>query len=51
MSNKGVDGRGRYGNEVGNSLRSKRERETNRWGRKEAASPEYIRGGQGLAEG
>ena len=27
MSHKGVDGRGRYGNEVGNSLRRKRERE------------------------
>ena len=28
MSHKGVNGRGRYGNEVGNSLRNKR------WGRK-----------------
>ena len=27
MSHKGVDRRGRYGNEVGNSLRRKRERE------------------------
>ena len=30
MSHKGVDGRGRYGNEVGNSLRNKRERERER---------------------
>ena len=29
MSHKGVDGRGRYGNEVGNSLRRQ---ETGRWG-------------------
>jgi len=48
MSHKGVDGRGRYGNEVGNSLCNKRQ--TNRGGRRLQAE-ELIRGGQGLAEG
>ena len=51
MSHKGVDGRGRYGNEVGNSLRSKRERDEP-MGEEGGCKPEeYIRGGQGLAEG
>ena len=49
MSHKGVDGRGRYGNEVGNSLRSKRDEPM---GEEGGCKPEeYIRGGQGLAEG
>ena len=47
----GVDGRGRYGNEVGNSLRNKRE--TNRWGRKgckpEGSNKEVLRPSRGLA--
>ena len=30
MSHKGVNGRGQYGNKVGNSLRNKRERERER---------------------
>ena len=46
----GVDRRGQYGNEVGNSLRNKRERRTDKGGR--AASPrDHIRRCQGLAEG
>ena len=45
----GVDGRGRYGNEVGNSLRSKRDEPM---GEEGGCKPEeHIRGGQGLAEG
>ena len=49
MSHKGVDGRGRYGNEVGNSLRNKREKPI---GEERAVSPrELIRRRQGLAEG
>ena len=49
MSHKGVDGRGRYGNEVGNSLRNKRDEPM---GEEGGCKPkEYIRGGQGLAEG
>ena len=49
MSHKGVDGRGRYGNEVGNSLRSKRDEPM---GEEGGCKPEeHIRGGQGLAEG
>ena len=54
MSHKGVDGRGRYGNEVGNSLRrQERERERDEpMGEEGGCKPEeYIRGGQGLAEG
>ena len=39
MSHKGVDGRGRYGNEVGNSLRSKRQ--TDRGGRRLQAQGVY----------
>ena len=49
MSHKGVDGRGRYGNEVGNSLRNKRGEPM---GEEGGCRPEeFIRGGQGLAEG
>ena len=48
MSHKGVDGRGRYGNEVGNSLRNKRRTDGEEGGCK---PEELIRGGQGLAEG
>ena len=51
MSHKGVDGRGRYGNEVGNSLhRQERERDEP-MGKEGGCKPEeHIRGGQGLAE-
>ena len=50
MSHKGVDGRGRYGNEVGNSLR--RQERDEPMGEEGGCKPkEYIRGGQGLAEG
>ena len=50
MSHKGVDGRGRYGNEVGNSLR--RQERDELMGEEGGCKPEkYIRGGQGLAEG
>jgi hypothetical protein len=44
----GVDGRGRYGNEVGNSLRNKRRTDE---GGRGCKPEELIRGGQGLAEG
>ena len=48
MSHKGVNGRGRYGNEVGNSLSTGDEP----MGEEGGCKPEeYIRGGQGLAEG
>ena len=47
MSHKGVDGRGRYGNEVGNSVARDEP-----MGEEGGCKPEeYIRGGQGLAEG
>ena len=54
-SQRRVNGRGRYGNEVGNSLRrQERERERERdepIGEEGGCKPEeYIRGGQGLAE-
>ena len=49
MSYKGVDRRGRYGNEVGNSLRNKRDEPI---GEEGAVSPrELIRRCQGLAFG
>ena len=42
MSHKGVDGRGRYGNEVGNSLRrQERERRTDGGGRRLQARGVY----------
>ena len=48
MSHKGVDGRGQYGNEVGNSLKGRDEP----MGEEGGCKPEeHIRGGQGLAEG
>ena len=50
MSHKGVDGRGRYGNEVGNSLR-RQERDEPMGEEGDCKPKEYIRGGQGLAEG
>ena len=52
MSHKGVNRRGRYGNEVGNSLhRQERERDE-LIGEEGGCKPkEHIRGGQGLAEG
>ena len=50
MSHKGVDGKRRYGNEVGNSLR--RQERDELMGEEGGCKPEeYIRGGQGLAEG
>ena len=53
MGHKGVDKRGRYGNEVGNSLRNKRERERDKpIGEEGAVSlKKLIRRCQGLAEG
>ena len=50
MSHKGVDGRGQYGNEVGNSLR--RQERDEPMGEEGGCKPEeLIRGSQGLAEG
>ena len=52
MSHKGVDRRGRYGNEVGNSLRRQERERDEPIGEEGGCKPEeYIRGGQGLAEG
>ena len=52
MSHKGVDGRGRYGNEVGNSLRRQERERDEPMGEEGAVSPrELIRRCQGLAEG
>ena len=49
MSHKGVNGRGQYGNKVGNSLRNKRDEPM---GEEGAVSPrELIRRCQGLAKG
>ena len=50
MSHKGVNRRGQYGNEVGNSLRRQERDEPIR--EEGGYKPkELIRGGQGLAEG
>ena len=50
MSHKGVDGRGQYSNEVGNSLR--RQERDEPIGEEGGYKPKkHIRGGQGLAEG
>ena len=47
MGYRRVDGRGRYGNKVGNSLHKQE-----RMGEEGGCKPEeHIRGGQGLAEG
>ena len=50
MSHKGVNGRGRYGNKAGNSLR--RQERDEPMGEEGGCKPEeHIKGGQGLAKG
>ena len=49
MSYKGVDGKGRYSNKVGNSLRNKRDEPIGEEGA--VSLRELIRRYQGLAEG
>ena len=51
MSHKGVDGRGRYSNKVGNRLRNKRERDEPMGEEGAVSLRELIRRCQGLAEG